>query len=72
MLVVTSLVLFKLILVPVQVTGLTNATFITARDQHAQAIRSDGTVWSWGDGVLGELGNGLFVNSNVPVQVTPF
>jgi len=59
-------------LVPVQVEGLTNIIFITARDQHAQAIRSDGTIWSWGDGLEGELGNGQFSDSSVPVQVTPF
>jgi len=59
-------------LVPVEVEGLTNIIFITARDQHAQAIRSDGTIWSWGDGLEGELGNGQFSDSSVPVQVTPF
>ncbi|MGE3682987.1 MAG: RCC1 domain-containing protein [Bdellovibrionales bacterium] len=41
---------------PVKVVGLTNVIYITARDFHAQAIRSDGTVWSWGSGIQGELG----------------
>lgn len=59
-------------LVPVEVAGLANIQFITARDHHLQAIRSDGTIWSWGDGLEGELGNGQFSNSNIPVQVLPF
>jgi hypothetical protein len=41
---------------PVQVVGLTNVKYITDRDFHAQAIKTDGTVWSWGSGVQGELG----------------
>ncbi len=57
-------------LVPVQVQGLNNIVSITARDQHSQAIRSDGTVWSWGSGQNGELGNGTSQNSPSPVQVT--
>ena len=59
-------------LVPVQVPGLTNIIFITARDHHLHAIRSDGTMWSWGDGVEGELGNGQFASSSTPVQVNTF
>ncbi len=34
------------------------------------ALKSDGTVWAWGDNQYGELGNGSTTNSNVPVQVT--
>jgi hypothetical protein len=59
-------------LVPVQVQGLSNVVDMTARDFHNQAILSDGTVWSWGSGLSGELGNGTFINSAVPVKVTPF
>jgi len=59
-------------LVPVQVQGLATVLDMTARDFHNQAILSDGTVWSWGSGLSGELGNATFSNSPVPVQVTPF
>jgi hypothetical protein len=32
-------------------------------------LRRDGTVWTWGDGEAGQLGNGSWTNSAVPVQV---
>ena len=59
-------------LVPVQVQGLSNIVSITGRDHHNQAIRSDGTVWSWGSGENGELGNGTTQNSANVVQATGF
>jgi alpha-tubulin suppressor-like RCC1 family protein len=59
-------------LVPVQVQGLSNIVSIAGRDHHNQAIRNDGTVWSWGSGQNGELGNGTAQNSPTPVQVTGF
>lgn len=59
-------------LVPVKVQGLGTVVDMTARDFHNQAILSDGTVWSWGSGLSGELGDGNFSNSAVPVQVSAF
>jgi len=59
-------------LVPVQVQGLTDVIALTARDFHNQALRPDGTIWSWGSGLSGELGNGTIQDSPVPVQVNPF
>ncbi len=38
-------------------------------DAASCAVRSDGTVWCWGYGGNGTLGNGSLVDSNVPVQV---
>ncbi len=32
-------------------------------------MKSDGTVWAWGDNAFGNLGNGTTTNSSVPVQV---
>jgi alpha-tubulin suppressor-like RCC1 family protein len=60
--------------VPVQVTGLTSVTAIAAGGGTAYALRSDGTVWAWGDNGVGELGmdddpyHGV-LGSNVPLQV---
>src|SRR5579871_5005708 len=36
---------------------------------HSLALRSDHTVWAWGEGDHGELGNGGTTDSSVPVQV---
>ena len=55
---------------PVTVTGLTNATSITAGLGHACVARSDGTVACWGYNGWGQLGDGTNTNSNTPVTVT--
>jgi RHS repeat-associated protein len=34
------------------------------------ALKSDGTVWAWGDGSRGRLGNGGTTNQTTPVQVS--
>ncbi|WP_439663455.1 RCC1 domain-containing protein [Lentzea sp. HUAS TT2] len=44
--------------IPVQVTGLTDVTTIVANGNARYALRSDGTVWSWGSNSEGQLGNG--------------
>jgi Regulator of chromosome condensation (RCC1) repeat/Bacterial TSP3 repeat len=43
----------------------------SAGGQHAVGIRTDGTLWSWGSGAGGRLGNGQLNNTNVyaPQQV---
>ncbi len=56
-------------LAPVQVTGLTGVTKISAGAGFSLALRSNGTVWAWGDNRYGELGNGTTVSSSVPVKV---
>ena len=60
---------------PVQVLGpggegyLTGVTAIAAGGDHSLALKSDGTVWAWGNNGEGELGNGRNTTSNTPVQV---
>ena len=44
-------------------------TAIAGGEQAAYALRSDGTVYSWGIGAYGGLGNGQTSDSSVPVQV---
>lgn len=36
---------------------------------HAAAVRSDGTLWTWGNNIYGALGNGTTTNSSVPIQI---
>jgi alpha-tubulin suppressor-like RCC1 family protein len=63
---------------PVQVTTLSGVTAIAAttqftgfsQDDTLYALLSDGTVWAWGNGSDGQLGNGTTAESDTPVQVT--
>jgi alpha-tubulin suppressor-like RCC1 family protein len=62
--------------VPVQVSGLTGVTTIAGRDNGAYALRTDGTLWAWGDNGAGQLGDGqpcaqpANCGSRVPVRVS--
>ena len=56
--------------VPVSVSGLTGITAIADGGAAVYALASDGTVWSWGDNMDGELGNNSMTASNVPVHVS--
>ena len=53
----------------VQVQGLQNIIAISAAGDHMVALRSDGTVWTWGLNTEGQLGNGTNTDSYVPVPV---
>jgi alpha-tubulin suppressor-like RCC1 family protein len=55
----------------VNVVGLSSGVVeVETGGLHACALRSNGEVWCWGSNRSGELGNGTFDNSNVPVQVS--
>src|SRR5215472_13269750 len=58
--------------VPVRVKGLTGAVAVAAGgDEYSLALRSDGTVWAWGNNEDGQLGIGTTGNTQLtPVQVT--
>ncbi len=45
-------------------------TSITGGGGHSLAIKNDGTVKSWGANNFGELGNGTFTSSNVPLNIS--
>ncbi|OLF07598.1 hypothetical protein BLA60_27180 [Actinophytocola xinjiangensis] len=63
---------------PVRVSGLTSISAVAAADGAGYALRSDGTVWSWGANWSGQLGNGApcvpatgqGCRSRVPVPVS--
>src|SRR2546425_479741 len=54
---------------PVEVSGLNGAVAVAGGGYHSLALKSDGTVWAWGDNSGGQLGNGTNTLSNTPVQV---
>jgi alpha-tubulin suppressor-like RCC1 family protein len=54
---------------PIQVSGLTGVTLIAAGGSHSVAVKSDGTVWSWGRNDYGQLGDGTTTDNLTPVQV---
>jgi alpha-tubulin suppressor-like RCC1 family protein len=57
--------------VPVQVSGLTNVTAIAGgAGGNGYALRSDGTLWAWGYGTYGGLGNGSTNDTAIPVHVS--
>jgi alpha-tubulin suppressor-like RCC1 family protein len=55
---------------PVTVSGLTGVLQVAAGQSHAVALKGDGTVWTWGENGLGQLGIGTALDSSVPVAVT--
>lgn len=55
---------------PVQVSGLSNVVSVATGEYHTVALKSDGTVWSWGYNYQGELGDGTTIQRNEPVQVS--
>jgi YD repeat-containing protein len=42
---------------------LTSVSAVACGGYHNLALKSDGTVWVWGDNVLGQLGNGAFTTA---------
>jgi alpha-tubulin suppressor-like RCC1 family protein len=55
---------------PGNVGFLTGITAIATGFGHAVALKSDGTVWTWGFNMYGQIGNGTNTNCNVPVLVS--
>jgi alpha-tubulin suppressor-like RCC1 family protein len=55
---------------PVQVLNLSSITAIGSGGLHGLALKSNGTIWSWGANANGQLGDGSYTGRNVPVQVS--
>jgi len=58
---------------PVQVGALTTWSKLAAGNSYEEgvllAIKTDGTLWAWGEGSDGQLGDGTTVDKSSPVQV---
>jgi alpha-tubulin suppressor-like RCC1 family protein len=54
---------------PIQtVAGGTNWKLVSGGSAHTAAIKTDGTLWIWGNSALGQLGDGTIVAKSSPVQ----
>jgi alpha-tubulin suppressor-like RCC1 family protein len=56
--------------VPTAISSLRNVIAIAAGGNFSLALKSDGTVWAWGDNANGQLGDGTNVYKKQPVQVS--
>ena len=54
---------------PAQIGSLTTWEKVAAGHHFAVALKTDGTIWSWGRNVYGQLGHGDTSNLSSPVQV---
>lgn len=54
---------------PVQVGALTNWLKVASGAYHVIAIKTDGTLWSWGFNASGQLGHNNTINRSSPVQI---
>ncbi|MCX4403976.1 chromosome condensation regulator RCC1 [Streptomyces sp. NBC_01764] len=54
---------------PVEVQSLDDVKAVAAGCTFTMALRQDGTVWTWGTNVHGQLGNGTNTRANTPQQV---
>jgi len=52
--------------------GGTNWKQVSAGYSHTAAVKTDGTLWTWGSGVNGQLGNNVLVLTTLQTPVTTF
>ena len=58
------------VLEPKRVNGLDSVIAVSAGSNHSVALKSDGTVWTWGFNRTGQLGNGTTEFSPTPNKVS--
>ena len=54
---------------PAQVGTATNWASVAAGTGHTVAVKTDGTLWAWGDNLSGQLGDGTTTDHSSPVQI---
>lgn len=54
---------------PMQIGTATNWKSVFARNNYNLAMKTDGTLWTWGDNYNEQLGDGTNVDKYVPVQI---
>ena len=55
--------------IPTKVLNLTGVIAISAGDQHSVALKSDGTVWTWGSNDYGQVGDYTEYARRIPVKI---
>jgi uncharacterized repeat protein (TIGR01451 family) len=56
--------------IPKQIPNFGNVATVAGGHTHGVALKTDGSVWSWGANMDGALGDGTFNNRFAPVRVT--
>lgn len=56
---------------PIQIPNFNNIKLISCGDNHSLAISNPGTLYTWGDGWKGQLGNGGTDNLYSPTPISP-
>jgi len=56
---------------PTQVGTESNWSDIKMNETGAIALKSDGTLWTWGNNAYGGIGDGTFIDRSSPVQIMP-
>ena len=56
--------------IPTQVPSLSSVVAVAAGSSHVVALKSDGTVWTWGYNGEGQLGAGTYSSRSVPTMLT--
>lgn len=54
---------------PHQIDGITDVVSVACGRRTIAALKSDGTLWCWGDNTQGQLGDGSFDSRNEPMAV---
>ena len=54
---------------PTRIGTATNWRVVAAGSRHNVAIRTDGSLWAWGDNRSGNIGDGTITNRHTPVRI---
>ena len=54
---------------PIQIGSLTDWKLVSAGFYSAAAIKTNGTLWTWGNNSNGQLGDGTIVHRSSPIQI---
>lgn len=60
---------YSVVPTPTRAKGLRSVRVIAAAAERTCAIRTDGSLWCWGDNKRGQLGDGTSIDRHVPVRV---